>query len=32
MNRVEKSKEKYKQLFGDTAPATYATDPDLRTS
>jgi 4-carboxymuconolactone decarboxylase len=30
MNRVEKSKEKYKQLFGDTAPATYATDPDLQ--
>src|SRR5258708_3405529 len=30
MNRVEKSKEKYKQLFGDTAPAFYATDPDLQ--
>lgn len=30
MNRVEKSKDKYKQLFGDTVPAAYSTDPDLQ--
>jgi 4-carboxymuconolactone decarboxylase len=30
MNRVEKSKEKYKQLFGDGVPAAYATDPDFQ--
>jgi len=30
MNRVEKSKEKYKQLFGDEVPAAYATDPDFQ--
>jgi 4-carboxymuconolactone decarboxylase len=30
MNRVEKSKEKYKQLFGNGVPASYATDPDFQ--
>ncbi len=30
MNRVEKSTEKYKQLFGGTVPAAYATDPDFQ--
>jgi Uncharacterized homolog of gamma-carboxymuconolactone decarboxylase subunit len=30
MDRVEKSKEKYKQLFGDGIPAAYATDPDFQ--
>ena len=30
MDRVEKSKEKYKQLFGDGVPAAYATDPDFQ--
>lgn len=30
MDRVEKSKEKFKQLFGEGVPATYATDPDLQ--
>lgn len=30
MNRVEKSKEKYKQLFGNGVPAAYATDPDFQ--
>jgi 4-carboxymuconolactone decarboxylase len=30
MDRVEKSKEKYKELFGDGVPATYATDPDFQ--
>jgi 4-carboxymuconolactone decarboxylase len=30
MNRVEKSKEKYKHLFGDEVPAAYATDPDFQ--
>jgi 4-carboxymuconolactone decarboxylase len=30
MNRVEKSKKKFKQLFGDGVPATYATDPDFQ--
>jgi 4-carboxymuconolactone decarboxylase len=30
MDRVEKSKEKYKQLFGDGVPASYATDPDFQ--
>lgn len=29
MDRVEKSKEKYKQLFGNGVPAAYATDPDF---
>lgn len=30
MNRVEQSKEKYKQLFGDGVPAASATDPDFQ--
>jgi len=30
MNRVEKSKAVYKQLFGDAVPAAYSTDPDLQ--
>ncbi|MBT2725511.1 carboxymuconolactone decarboxylase family protein [Bacillus sp. ISL-75] len=30
MNRVEKSKEKYKQLFGNGVPAAYATDSDFQ--
>jgi 4-carboxymuconolactone decarboxylase len=30
MNRVEKSMEKYNQLFGGEVPATYATDPDFQ--
>jgi 4-carboxymuconolactone decarboxylase len=30
MDRVEKSKEKYKQLFGKRVPAAYATDPDFQ--
>ncbi|MFP3126481.1 carboxymuconolactone decarboxylase family protein [Ectobacillus funiculus] len=30
MDRVEKSKEKYKQLFGDGVSAAYATDPDFQ--
>jgi 4-carboxymuconolactone decarboxylase len=30
MNRVEKSKEKYNQLFGNGVPAAYATDPDFQ--
>lgn len=30
MERIEKSKEKYKQLFGDGMPAAYATDPDFQ--
>ncbi|WAH41410.1 carboxymuconolactone decarboxylase family protein [Alicyclobacillus fastidiosus] len=30
MNRVKKSKEKYKQLFGDGVPAEYVTDPDFQ--
>lgn len=30
MNRVEKSKNTYKQLFGDTVPAAYSTDPDFQ--
>jgi 4-carboxymuconolactone decarboxylase len=30
MNRVERSKEKYKQLFGDGVPPAYAADPDLQ--
>lgn len=30
MDRIEKSKEKYKQLFGDGIPATYSTDPDFQ--
>ncbi|MDP4147429.1 MAG: carboxymuconolactone decarboxylase family protein, partial [Bacillota bacterium] len=30
MHRVEKSKEKYNQLFGDGVPAAYTTDPDFQ--
>ncbi|MBT2758057.1 carboxymuconolactone decarboxylase family protein [Mesobacillus foraminis] len=30
MDRIEKSREKYKQLFGDGLPAAYATDPDFQ--
>ncbi|WP_339060792.1 carboxymuconolactone decarboxylase family protein [Tepidibacillus marianensis] len=30
MNRVDKSKEKFKQLFGEVVPATYTTDPDFQ--
>jgi 4-carboxymuconolactone decarboxylase len=30
MNRIEKSKEKFKQLFGDVVPAAYSTDPDFQ--
>lgn len=30
MDRIEKSKEKYKQLFGNGVPAAYDTDPDFQ--
>ncbi|TWD93415.1 4-carboxymuconolactone decarboxylase [Neobacillus bataviensis] len=30
MDRAEKSKEKYKQLFGNGVPGAYATDPDFQ--
>jgi 4-carboxymuconolactone decarboxylase len=30
MDRIEKSKEKYKQLFGNGVPAAYTTDPDFQ--
>lgn len=30
MNRIEKSEEKFKQLFGEGVPAARATDPDLQ--
>jgi 4-carboxymuconolactone decarboxylase len=30
MDRVEKGKEKYKQLFGNGVPAAYTTDPDFQ--
>lgn len=30
MDRIEKSKEKYKQLFGNGVPAAYATDPEFQ--
>ncbi|MGG0471493.1 carboxymuconolactone decarboxylase family protein [Priestia aryabhattai] len=30
MKRTEKSKEKFRQLFGDGVPATYTTDPDFQ--
>lgn len=30
MDRIEKSKKKYKQLFGDGVPASYVTDPDFQ--
>lgn len=30
MNRIEKSQETYKRLFGEGVPAAYATDPELQ--
>ncbi|MBQ4869493.1 carboxymuconolactone decarboxylase family protein [Priestia megaterium] len=30
MNRIEKSKKKFKQLFGEGVPSTHATDPDFQ--
>ncbi|MFP7732384.1 carboxymuconolactone decarboxylase family protein [Priestia aryabhattai] len=30
MDRIDKSIEKYKQLFGDSVPATHVTDPDFQ--
>ncbi|GGI96495.1 carboxymuconolactone decarboxylase [Alicyclobacillus cellulosilyticus] len=30
MNRIERSEEKYRQLFGDITPAAYATDPEFQ--
>lgn len=30
MDRIERSKEKYPELFGNGQPATYATDPDFQ--
>lgn len=30
MDRVEKSKQKFQQLFGDGVPAIYSTDPDFQ--
>ncbi|MDG0058187.1 carboxymuconolactone decarboxylase family protein [Priestia sp. P5] len=30
MNRIDRSIEKYKQLFGDGVPATHVTDPDFQ--
>ncbi|HET6872730.1 MAG TPA: carboxymuconolactone decarboxylase family protein [Sporolactobacillaceae bacterium] len=30
MDRIEKSKEKYKQLFGNGVPSAYASDPDFQ--
>ncbi|MCT9852336.1 MULTISPECIES: carboxymuconolactone decarboxylase family protein [Priestia] len=30
MNRIEKSEEKFKQLFGEGVPGTHATDPDFQ--
>ena len=30
MERIEQSKETFKQLFGEGVPATYTTDPDLQ--
>lgn len=30
MDRVEKSKDTYKQLFGNVVPAAYATDPEFQ--
>ncbi|MED1950618.1 carboxymuconolactone decarboxylase family protein [Brevibacillus centrosporus] len=30
MNRMEKSQEIYKQIFGNGVPAAYATDPDFQ--
>lgn len=30
MNRIEKSEETFKQLFGNGMPGAYATDPDFQ--
>lgn len=30
MDRVEKSREKFQQLFGDHVPAAYFTDPEFQ--
>ncbi|MCG7381234.1 carboxymuconolactone decarboxylase family protein [Paenibacillus sp. ACRRY] len=30
MDRIEKSKEKYQQLFGEGVPSSYATDPEFQ--
>jgi 4-carboxymuconolactone decarboxylase len=30
MDRIEKSKEKYQELFGEGAPSSYATDPEFQ--
>lgn len=30
MDRIEKSKEKFNQLFGEGVTATHATDPDFQ--
>lgn len=30
MNRIDKSQQMYKKLFGDGVPAVYATDPDFQ--
>src|SRR6478735_9171531 len=30
VNRIDRSIEKYKQLFGDGVPATHVTDPDFQ--
>lgn len=30
MNRIEKSQETYKEIFGDGVPLAYATDPDFQ--
>lgn len=30
MNRIDKSKETFKQLFGDVVPSAYSTDPDFQ--
>lgn len=30
MNRMDKSKEKFKQLFGDVVPSAYSSDPDFQ--
>ncbi|PAD33412.1 carboxymuconolactone decarboxylase family protein [Paenibacillus sp. 7523-1] len=30
MDRIEKSKEKYQELFGESVPSAYATDPEFQ--
>lgn len=30
MDRIEKSKEKYQELFGESVPSSYATDPEFQ--